>query len=67
MAKAPEKISLYDIILSVEGTVETAEIRGIPAEEIKQELFMLEKEYRSVNNILKQAFMESTLAKILEK
>lgn len=67
LAKAPEKISLYDIILSVEGTVQTGEIRGIPAEEIKQELFMLEKEYRSVNNILKQAFMESTLAKILEK
>ena len=39
--KAPEKISLYDIILSMEGAVRTGEICGTPAAEIAQEMLAL--------------------------
>ena len=40
--KAPEEISLYDIILSMEGAVRTGEICGTPAPEIEQEIAVLE-------------------------
>ena len=53
--KAPEKISLYDIILSMEGAVRTGEICGRPAAEIAQEMLALEAEYRKIEKMLAAA------------
>ena len=52
--KAPEEISLYDIILSMEGAVRTGEICGSPALEIEQEIDILERMYHSVDTMLEQ-------------
>ena len=67
LAKAPEKISLYDIILSMEGAVQTGEICGRPAAEIAQEMLVLGEEYRKMEKMLEQALKEITLTKIIEK
>src|SRR5699024_11498380 len=45
LGKAPEKISLYDIILSMEGAVRTGEICGRPGAEIAQEMLAMGEEY----------------------
>ena len=47
--KAPEKISLYDIILSMEGAVRTGEICGTPTDVMAQEILALGEEYRKVD------------------
>ena len=65
--KAPEKISLYDIILSMEGAVQTGEICGTPAPEIEQEIAILERMYHSVDGMLGQALKEIMLSDILDK
>ena len=65
--KAPEKISLYDIILSMEGAVRTGEICGTPAPEIEQEIDTLERMYHSVDGMLGQALKEIMLSDILDK
>ena len=65
--KAPEKISLYDIILSMEGAVRTGEICGRPAAEIAQELLALGEEYRKMEKMLEKALKGITLIQILEK
>ena len=67
MDKAPEEISLYDIILSMEGAVRTGEICGSPALEIKQEIATLERMYHSVDGMLGQALKEIMLSDILDK
>ena len=66
MEKAPEEISLYDVILGMEGAVQTGDICGIPSDEISQEMFILENEYRRVDCMLERALKEITLARILE-
>ena len=65
--KAPEKISLYDIILSMEGAVQTGEICGTPAPEIEQEIAILERMYHSVDGMLGQALKKIMLSDILDK
>ena len=65
--KAPEEISLYDIILSMEGAVRTGEICGTPAPEIEQEIDTLERMYHSVDGMLGQALKEIMLSDILDK
>lgn len=65
--KAPEKISLYDIILSMEGAVQTGEICGRPAAEIAQEMLALGEEYRKMEKMLEKALKGITLIQILEK
>ena len=65
--KAPEKISLYDIILSMEGAVRTGEICGSPALEIKQEIATLERMYHSVDGMLGQALRKIMLSDLLVK
>ena len=65
--KAPEKISLYDIILSMEGAVRTGEICGTPAPEIEQEIVVLERMYHSVDGMLGQALRKIMLSDILDK
>ena len=65
--KAPEEISLYDIILSMEGAVRTGEICGSQALEIEQEIATLERMYHSVDGMLGQALKEIMLSDILDK
>ena len=65
--KAPEKISLYDIILSMEGAVQTGEICGTPAPEIEKEIAILERMYHSVDGMLGQALKKIMLSDILDK
>lgn len=67
LAKAPEEISLYDIILSMEGAVRTGEICGTPAPEIEQEIDILERMYHSVDGMLGQALKKIMLSDILDK
>ena len=67
LSKAPEEISLYDIILSMEGAVRTGEICGRPAAEIAQEMLALGEEYRKMEKMLEKALKGITLIQILEK
>ena len=64
---APEEISLYDIILSMEGAVRTGEICGSPALEIEQEIDILERMYHSVDTMLKQLLKKITLSHLLRE
>ena len=66
MEKAPEEISLYDVILGMEGAAQTGDICGIPSDEISQEMLMLKNEYRKVDRMLERSLKEITLARILE-
>ena len=65
--KAPEEISLYDIILSMEGAVRTGEICGTPTAVMVQEMLALREEYRKIEKMLEKALKEITLTKIIEK
>ena len=65
--KAPEEISLYDIILSMEGAVRTGEICGTPAPEIEQEIAILERMYHSVDTMLEQLLKKITLSHLLRE
>ena len=67
LVKDPDEISLYDIILSMEGAVRTGEICGSPALEIEQEIATLERMYHSVDGMLGQALKEIMLSDILDK
>ena len=66
LEKAPEEISLYDVILGMEGVVQTGDICGIPSDEISQVMLMLKNEYRKVGRMLERSLKEITLARILE-
>ena len=65
--KAPEEISLYDIILSMEGAVRTGEICGTPTDVMAQEILGLGEEYRKMEKMLEKALKGITLIQILEK
>ena len=52
--KAPEEISLYDIILSMEGAVRTGEICGTPIDVMAQEILALGEEYRKIEKMLEK-------------
>ena len=65
--KAPEEISLYDIILSMDGAVRTGEICGSPALEIEQEIDILERMYHSVDTMLEQLLKKITLSHLLRE
>ena len=64
--KAPEEISLYDVILGMEGIIKTVEICGVPSDEVSKEMLMLKNEYRKVDCMLERVLKEITLARILE-
>ena len=64
--KAPEEISLYDVILGMEGIIQTGEICGVPSDEVSQEMLMLKNEYRKVDCMLERSLKEITLARIME-
>ena len=64
--KAPEEISLYDVILGMEGIIKTGEICGVPSDEVSKEMLMLKNEYRKVDCMLERVLKEIKLARILE-
>ena len=64
--KAPDEISLYDVILGMEGIIQTGEICGVPSDEVSKEMLMLKNEYRKVDCMLEWVLKEITLARILE-
>ena len=64
--KAPEEISLYDVILGMEGIIQTGEICGVPSDEVSKEMLMLKNEYRKVDCMLERVLKEITLARIME-
>ena len=64
--KAPEEISLYDVILGMEGIIKTGEICGVPSDEVSKEMLMSKNEYRKVDCMLERVLKEITLARILE-
>ena len=66
LEKAPEEISLYDVILGMEGIIKTGEICGVPSDEVSKEMLMLKNEYRKVDCMLERVLKEITLARILE-
>ena len=67
LAKAPEKISLYDIILSMEGAVRTGAICGTPAPDIEREIATLERMYHSVDTMLEQLLKKIALSHLLRE
>ena len=64
--KAPEEISLYDVILGMEGIIQTGEICGGPSDEVWEEMLMLKNEYRKVDCMLERSLKEITFARIME-
>ena len=50
--KNPDEISLYDVILSMEGVVQTGKICGLPSDELEQEMVTLETAYQRLNILL---------------
>ena len=52
--KNPEEISLYDVILSMEGVVQTGKICGRPSDELEQEMVTLETAYQGLNVLLER-------------
>ena len=64
--KAPEEISLYDVILGMEGIIQTGEICGVPSDEVLEEMLMLKNEYRKVDCMLERSLKEITFARIME-
>ena len=64
--KAPEEISLYDVIWGMEGIIKTGEICGVLSDEVSKEMLMLKNEYRKVDCMLERVLKEITLARILE-
>ena len=59
-------ISLYDIILSMEGAVRTGEICGTPTDVMAQEILALGEEYRKIEKMLEKALKVVTLENILQ-
>ena len=66
LVRNPDEINLYDIILSMEGAVQTGEICGTPTAETVQEMTALREEYQKIEKILKQALKAVTLENILQ-
>ena len=67
LTKHPDEISLYDVIIGMEGIVQTGKVFGTPSEEIAQEMMALEEEYRKTEWRLQQALKAVTLENILRQ
>ena len=67
LTKHPDEISLYDVIISMEGIVQTGKVFGTPSEEIALEMIALEEEYRKTEWRLQQALKAVILGNILWK
>lgn len=63
--KNPEEISLYDVILSMEGVVQTGKICGLPSDELEQEMVTLETAYQRLNILLERELKKIMLSDII--
>ena len=63
--KNPEEISLHDVILSMEGVVQTGKICGVPSDELEQEMVTLEMAYQRLNILLERELKKIMLSDII--
>ena len=63
--KNPEESSLYDVILSMEGVVQTGKICGLPSDELEQEMVTLEMAYQRLNILLERELKKIMLSDII--
>ena len=63
--KNPDEISLYDVILSMEGVVQTGKICGLPSDELEQEMVTLEMGYQRLNILLERELKKIMLSDII--
>ena len=63
--KNPEEISLYDVILSMEGVVQTGKICGLSSDELEQEMVTLEMAYQRLNILLERELKKIMLSDII--
>ena len=63
--KNPVVISLYDVILSMEGVVQTGKICGLPSDELEQEMVTLETAYQRLNILLERELKKIMLSDII--
>ena len=63
--KNPEEISLYDVILSMEGVVQTGKICLLPSDELEQEMVTLEMAYQRLNILLERELKKIMLSDII--
>ena len=63
--KNPEEIGLYDVILSMEGVVQTGKICGLPSDELEQEMVTLEMAYQRLNILLERELKKIMLSDII--
>ena len=57
--------SLYDVILSMEGVVQTGKICGLPSDELEQEMVTLEMAYQRLNILLERELKKIMLSDII--
>lgn len=63
--KNPDEISLYDVILKMEGVVQTGKICGLPSDELEQEMVTLETAYQRLNILLERELKKIMLSDII--
>ena len=63
--KNPDEISLYDVILSMEGVVQTGKICLLPSDELEQEMVTLEMAYQRLNILLERELKKIMLSDII--
>ena len=63
--KNPDEISLYDVILSMKGVVQTGKICGLPSDELEQEMVTLEMAYQRLNILLERELKKIMLSDII--
>ena len=60
-----DKISLYDVIISMEGIVQVGKICGVSSSEIQLEFYALDMIYMRINTILECELKKISLKDIL--
>ena len=65
LIKHPDKISLYDVIISMEGIVQVGKICGVSSSEIQLEFYALDMIYMRINTILECELKKISLKDIL--
>ena len=65
LIKHPDKISLYDVIISMEGIVQVGKICGVSSSEIQLEFYALDMIYMRMNTILECELKKISLKDIL--
>ncbi len=58
-------INSPDVILSMEGVVETGKICGLPSDELEKEMDTLEMAYQRLNILLERELKAITLSEII--